>query len=192
MPMTTSNSTKVNARRLGDMMCHPLRNARVPIILIWAGLLLPVVSCGIGCGGATRPAHIGRSLSQLIELSKDKDPAHRAQAAYGLGLKGKEAKEAVPELARLLKDEDLRVRTQAAIALGHIGPDAATAVPDLAATLRASDATLRRQAAAALGKIGPAAKPALPALERARRDESRIVREAAEEAITSIKKTGIS
>ena len=97
-------------------------------------------------------------------------PAVQLQGAYGLSLKGPEARPAVPRLTELLKSNEARVRQNAALALGKIGPDARHAVPALTEALKDKEWNVRRQAAVSLGEIGPAAKDAAPELREAMKD----------------------
>ncbi len=107
----------------------------------------------------------GRTLSEWIGLTKDKDESFRMAAAEAIGEFGPRAKAAVPALIELLKDDDGMVRWTAIEALGNIGPEANAAVPTLiAVSLKDTDENNVQWAADTLGEIGPEAKKAVPAL----------------------------
>ena len=127
-----------------------------------------------------------KSIAALEEMLRSSDPTTQVQGAYGLGVKGAEARSAVPSLTELLRNPNVLVRQNAALALGKIGPAASQAVPDLIATLGDQEWTVRRQAAMALGEIGPEARPAVAQLQKLRGDRQPFVRRAAEEALARI------
>ncbi len=139
----------------------------------------------VGC--SHRPPYEGRSVAELEKMLANPVAAVRVQGAYGLGLRGADARAAAPALAQALQSPDILLRTQAALALGKIGPDARDAVPQLIDALSDSEWSVRRQTAAALGQIGPDARSAVPALRRLQHDDpSGLVRKAAEEALPKV------
>ena len=108
------------------------------------------------------PIYDGKTLSQWIARTKDKDGDVRLYAAWALGEFGPDAKTAVPAIMVLLKDKDQDIRRAAIGALGEIGPEAKTAIPSLIALLK--DSAIRREATKALGKMGAEAASAVPPL----------------------------
>ncbi len=85
-------------------------------------------------------------IAVLTKAARDKAPAVRAEAAYGLGFCGCRA--AGPALSSALTDPELAVRRAAAEALSFVKHDAA--VPKLVARLREEDELLVRSSARAL------------------------------------------
>jgi HEAT repeat protein len=150
-----------------------------------AVLIAVLAACAaISCRG--KPPYEGKSVAQLERMLKSSDSAVQVQGAYGLSLKGAEARPAVPALIEQLGSPNVLVRQNAAFALGKIGPDAREAVPGLIQLMNDSDWTVRRQAAMSLGQIGPDAKDAVERLVKLRRDRIPLVRQAAEEALAQI------
>ena len=79
----------------------------------------------------TPPAAVtyeGKTLSQWVALSKDKDERARRDAASALKTFRPQAKIAVPILIELTKDKNKNVRLTAIKALGSIGSEAEIAV----------------------------------------------------------------
>ena len=136
-------------------------------------LVLLFVSLAESCSAQGQPqdekqkdtAYQGKTVSQWIEVLKDKDVRVRNAAAFVLGQIGPAAKDAVPALSEALKDKEGYVRRAAVSALGRIGPAAKDAVPALMVALKHKNRRVRSYAANALGQIGPAAKAAGPALK---------------------------
>ena len=128
----------------------------------------------------------GKTLSQWIALTKDKDKKVRSDAASALGEFGSEAKIAVPALTELLKDEDQRVQYAAALAIRHFGTEAKAAVPAITVLLRDKDWHIRWAAASALWDMGPEAKTAVPALSDLLKDKESSIRFAAALALGNI------
>ena len=149
-------------------------------------LVLLFVSLAESCSAQGQPqdekqkdtAYQGKTVSQWIEVLKDKDVRVRNAAATALGQIGPAAKAAVPALIEALKDKDRTVRRVAAFVLGQIGP---AAVPALIEALK-KDRVGRYSTAVvdALGKIGPVA---VPALIEALKDKESYVRMYAAEAL---------
>src|SRR6516165_11534312 len=94
-----------------------------------AGLVgLALAAClAASCRG--KAPYEGKSVAALEEMLRSSDPTTQVQGAYGLGVKGAEARPAVPSLAELLHSPNVLVRQNAAMALGKIGPEASQAVP---------------------------------------------------------------
>jgi hypothetical protein len=157
-----------------------VRRARVVALVLAACL-------AASCRG--KAPYEGKSVAALEEMLRSSDPTTQVQGAYGLGVKGAEARPAVPTLIETLHSPHVLVRQNAALALGKIGPTAGEAVPALTETLGDKDWTVRRQAALALGQIGPAARPAVARLQKLRGDRQPFVRRAAEEALAQIAPT---
>jgi HEAT repeat protein len=149
------------------------------------GVACVAVSLLLGCG--SRAPYEGKSVAELRQMLADADPKVQAQGAYGLSLKGAEARAAVPALAAALRGKEPLVRQYAARALGRVGPGTPEAVPALTEALRGPPWEVQREAALALGLLGAEARAALPALERLRDDENRPLRQAAREAIKKIR-----
>jgi HEAT repeat protein len=135
-------------------------------------------------GCKRRPPYEGRSASELGEMLQAEDAGTQAQAAYGLGRQGTDAREAVPGLLKSLTSPSSLVRQQAALALGRIG--SADAVPALTEALRDPEWSVRRQAALALGQIGPPALPAEPELRKLLLDPNSLVRKGTQAALERI------
>jgi hypothetical protein len=183
-----------------NRLLHPLRRAGVRtrqrrwsprtgwLSILLAGFIVGLVLAAYlaTCYRGKAPPYQGKSVAALEGMLQSSDPTTQVQGAYGLGLKGAEARPAVPSLTELLHSPNALVRQNAALALGKIGPEASQAVPDLAATLSDKDWTVRRQAAMALGEIGPEARPAVAQLRKLRSDRQLYVRRAAEEALARI------
>ena len=131
------------------------------------------------------PSYQGKTLSEWIALTKDKDEKVRSEAAWALVRIGSEAKSAIPALTELLKDKDGLVRWAAIETLGKIGPEAKTAVPALTELLKDRDDNVQ-WAAKSLGMIGPDAKAAVPALTELLKDKDVDVRWSAVMALGSI------
>ena len=111
------------------------------------GCLLTLVFVGVCLGAEKEPAGKsqakekeaafgGKTVSEWIALTKDKEQRVRFDAAWALWKLGPKAKSAVPAIAELLKDKDEQVRQAAVGALGSIGPEAKAAVPALTELLR--------------------------------------------------------
>ena len=112
-----------------------------------AFLLLVTVT---GCNPQL-PDHMAKkSVPELILDTKNEVGTTRAQAAVALGLKGAQAKEAVPALIKLLSDEKAYVQNRAMEALGKIGKDA---IPGLLEAVKSGNEATRFYAAHTLGKI---------------------------------------
>jgi len=148
--------------------------------LILCCCLLVTASCG------QKAPYENKSVGELEAMVGSPEADKQLQGAYGLSLKGQEAKDAVPALIEQLKSDKVLVRQNAAFALGNIGAEAREAVPELTRMLRDSDWRVRRQAAMALGEIGPDARRALPELQKLRRDKVPTVRNMAVEALAKI------
>jgi len=141
-----------------------------------------------GVSGAAALELIGvgePAVPALVELLRDPDPSHRANAARTFWAMGARAGSAAPALGEALADSDSAVRVGAAMALANMGPPAAPAIPALVKGLRDPNGEVRQWAARALGGIGSAAESAVPALERAAKLDD--VRGPAEEAIQKIR-----
>jgi HEAT repeat protein len=133
------------------------------------------------------------AVSALITALQDENSNVRANAAYALGLIGKDAKFAVSALITAFQDQESNVRFSAAYALGKIGEEAKSAVPALITALQDRDEdyiavlqyqgvsqflrrSIRSDAAYALGQIGEETKSTVPALITALQDENSTVR----------------
>jgi hypothetical protein len=186
-----------------NRLLHPLRRAGVItryrrwsrrtrwLSILLAGFIVSLVLVAyLATSYRGKAPYVGKSVAALEEMLRSSDPTTQVQGTYGLGLKGDEARPAVPSLAELLHSPNALVRQNAALALGKIGPVASEAVPGLAATLSDKEWTVRRQAAMALGEIGPEARPAVAQLKKLRGDRRVYVRRAAEEALARIAPSG--
>ena len=132
------------------------------------------------------PSYEGKTVSEWITQSKDKDADIRRAAIKALGEIRSEAKETMPVLMRSLKDKDAGVRRAATASLGRIGPEAKVAVPMLTELLKDRDIDVRWMAAEALGHIGPEAKTSIAAIIELLKDQDEIVRSNAVEALGDI------
>jgi HEAT repeat protein len=178
-PLPEAERGEQDARRASEEKHRPSLARRA------CGVLL-VLLLATGC--SSRPPYQGRSVAELERMLGDPDAKVQTQGAYGLGLLGEKAVQAVPALAKALKAKDVLVRQQAAGALGQVGPGAAEAVPALIEALADPEWTVRRQAAVTLGRIGLPARPAAEAaLERCTRDAHNLVRKAAQEALAKVR-----
>lgn len=111
-----------------------------------------------GCNPQLPDHMVKKSVPELILDTKNEVGTTRAQAAVALGLKGAQAKEAVPALINLLSDDKAYVQNRAMEALSKIGKDA---VPGLLEALKSKNEATRFYAAHTLGKINhPAAQKA--------------------------------
>ena len=97
----------------------------------------------------------------LAKSLSDTNIAIRASAAWGLGVFGKEVRQAVPLavplLIKTLRDPDASVRGAAACSLRDFGARAKAAVPALLELLKDDDEYARGAAAEASGQIDPEA-----------------------------------
>ena len=92
-----------------------------------------------------------KSVKELMADLKSEDGTTKAQAATALGLKGSQAKEAVPALIELFKDRKPYIQNTAMKSLVQIGKDA---VPALIQAYETGDKTVQFYAANTLKKIG--------------------------------------
>jgi len=95
----------------------------------------------VGC--QQKPALLsvhGKSVSDWVTATKDRDPRVRKRAVAALQSVGCADLAAIPALAVALQDQDASVRDAAALALLNIGPDA-------------KNSPVRIHAAAALARI---------------------------------------
>ena len=104
------------------------------------------------------PTYHGKTVSEWIARTKDKDERVRRAAAKALG---EISPAAIPALVELLKDKSKDSQEAAIEALRKIGP---VAIPALMELLKDKTAGVQVAAASALGKIGVAAIPALTEL----------------------------
>jgi hypothetical protein len=179
-------SIVVSGQRLQPRNHRSALKSRVLLLICLAGVMGLVLTMGLVLSCRGKAPYQGKSVAALEEMLRSSDPTTQIQGAYGLGVKGADARSAVPTLAAQLHSSNLLVRQNAALALGMIGPAASEAVPDLTATLGDQDWTVRRQAAMALGQIGPDARSAVAPLQKLRSDRQVYVRRAAEEALARI------
>ncbi len=131
-------------------------------------------------------AHAGPALQQAL---KDKAPAVRRSAAYGLGAFGDAAAPARDDLIAATGDSAAIVRQNAAWALGKLGKEAGQdGVAQLRGLLTDDDPLVRRDALHALGEVGnPTAHSAVSAmLKAAGAEKDAVVRKAAVEALSKL------
>ena len=155
-------------------------------------LLMVLVLVGV-CVGADEkptvqgkePTYEGKTVSEWIALTKDKDPKARATAARALGGIDSEAEVVVPVLVRLARDRSFQFETWQAAegALEKFGPPA---IPALIKLLKNTDTNVRHAAVQALGRIGPEAKAAVPALTELLKDKNDQVRQAAAQSLGNV------
>lgn len=134
-------------------------------------------------------------LPSLVMALRKGELEVQAYAAGGLGLVGRDSREAVMVLARTLNSaaeeepippEPYDMAECTAIALARIGEKAAPAVPLLIEILRSKSDRKRKAAAIALAGIGPAAEGGTAALSRALDDKDIGLRFAALNALGRI------
>jgi HEAT repeat protein len=111
--------------------------------------------------------------SKLIEkmikqLSKDKKPEKRAEAAKTLG--DMKAEQALAALGAALQDPDGGVRWDAAYALYQVAPNAQAAIPALKQALNDSSGHVRLNAVGALKKMGVANAELIPSIRQLLQD----------------------
>ncbi|MGO9110511.1 MAG: sister chromatid cohesion protein PDS5 [Thermoguttaceae bacterium] len=121
------------------------------------------------------PTYEGKTLSQWIGLTKDKNEKVRAHAAEALGYSFA-AKAVIPSLTELLKDKQWNVRYSACRALQYLGPNAEATVSVVMKLLGDKDQRVREAAVSALGNVGPAAKAAIPAITNLLGDKDELIR----------------
>ena len=114
-------------------------------------ILFLSILLSVGCGLSDSPSK--KEINRLTRDLKSKDPVVRSNAAFALGGKKNEAKNAVPFLAKALKDKDRNVRMNAVLALGLIGKGAANAIPTLVELLKDPNPDVREYSAYAVGRI---------------------------------------
>jgi len=129
---------------------------------------------------AREAAERGRgAVGELVTALRDRAPAVRYQAAYGLGNLGAGAAAAEAALRGALKDTAASVRVAAARGVCKLGKPK-EALPVLVKELRgAKNESVRHYAALALEDIAEAARPALETLKAARQDKHEYVRRVA-------------
>lgn len=120
--------------------------------------LFAVAFVGVCLGAETvptqqskEPNYKGKTLSDWIALTKDKDKNVQCDAAEAIGKIRPEARIAMPPLTELLKDQDAEVRCAAVSALGGIGSEA---IPVITEALKDKNARVRWAAAVAVRDIG--------------------------------------
>jgi hypothetical protein len=178
-PMNKSPALVSRLRRL-------IRRAGVRGLALAACVVVLALAAGLALSRRGKAPYEGKSVAALEQMLRSSDPTTQVQGAYGLSLKGAEARPTVPALMGLLHSPDPLVRQNVALALAKVGPAASEAVPDLMVALSDKEWTVRRQAALALGEIGPEARAAVDQLRKLRRDHQPYVRKAAEDALARI------
>jgi HEAT repeat protein len=157
-----------------------LRGSHCRVQRIKAGLEMPADCWHIGKDPrwfvGWGPAGL-QEIPSLIEALARKDPEARRDAAWALGLLGKEAREAASTLRDVTsRDSDGRVRISAAEALAKIDPSGLEGVSSLIGFLGEKDPLVRKAAAEALGNVGPEARTAVPKLIERLQDQDLGVR----------------
>lgn len=138
-----------------------------------------VLKAGLVAGASVSPPPTDaapRSLPQLVAALTSAVPAERAAAAWALGGRGTEAREALPTLVRLLDDPDPNVRWRAGDALSDLDPDVRCCLAALVDVLKHETDAGRGAAARLIGKLGPEAREAVPYLIPAIHDAREDVR----------------
>ena len=140
-----------------------MRFLSLPLILVLVGVCFAAEPKPASTPQGKEPLYNGKTLSEWVVLTKDKDEKVRARAAYALQCIGLDDRSAIPAIAELLKDKSDGVRYSAACALGLLGSRAESAVPLIIPLLKDKDEKVRRDAAYALANI---ARPRRPQFQR--------------------------
>jgi len=119
-----------------------------------------------------------KEVKQYLKDLRSDDLSVRANAAYMLGVLGKNDKSVKRSLTKALKDPSWEVRKWAALSLGEIGDRESTLIPTLIEILKRDDSTeFKSHAAVILGELEKRAASAIPALHQALQDENKRVRD---------------
>jgi HEAT repeat protein len=122
-------------------------------------------------------------------LEKDREPAIRSAAAYGLGRYKGRGPDVVPALAAAAATGEAEARQGATLSLGLLGAESRSAIPVLLEALRARDAIVRIAAGVALRTVAePGDAAVLAALAEATRDANQSVRTTAFWALATLGK----
>jgi HEAT repeat protein len=137
--------------------------------LIKISLLLALFGSGLIDESRCTADDRSKAIEKIIkQLSKEKKPEKRAEAAKTLGQM--KAVEAIPALSAALQDPDAGVRWEAAYSLYEIAPDAKPAIGALKQALNDSSGHVRLNAVAALSKMDVPSAEMLPAVRKLLQD----------------------